>query len=83
MLPASDRYRRLMGDAVKVLACDEAVHDAREITWRLLADGAIRLAPNAAGTAVAGPGTAAPAGRARAGNGRRGAPAWSKGWQAA
>lgn len=51
----ADRYRTLMGEAVKVLAREEAVHDARELARRLLVDGSIRLAPNAAGTAVAGP----------------------------
>lgn len=51
----AERYRRLMGEAVKALAREDAVHDAREATRRLLADGCIRLAPNATGTAVTGP----------------------------
>ena len=55
MSELAERYKRLMADAIKALARPEAVHDAREATRRLLADGCIRLAPNAAGTAVTGP----------------------------
>jgi hypothetical protein len=50
-----DRYRDLIGQAVRVLADDKAVHDAREATRRLLVGGHIVLAPNPAHTAVAGP----------------------------
>ena len=38
-----------------MLAREEAVHDAREVARRLLVDWCIRLAPDAADTAVTGP----------------------------
>jgi len=51
----ADRYRKLMEDAVKAFARDEAVHDGREAMRRLLEDGCVRLAPNRQRTAVTGP----------------------------
>ena len=43
-----------MADASKPLARPDVVDDGREVMRRLLADGCVRLAPNASGTAVAG-----------------------------
>ncbi|HEV2269993.1 MAG TPA: hypothetical protein VGR92_11075 [Steroidobacteraceae bacterium] len=51
----AERYRRLIAGAITVLAREDVVQDARDAMRRLLADGCIRLGPNAGATAVTGP----------------------------
>ena len=48
-------YRTQIQQALKALADDKVVHDAREATRRLMVDGRIVLAPTPDHTAVTGP----------------------------
>jgi hypothetical protein len=48
-------YRQQLQQALKVLANDKLVHDARETARRLLVDGQIVLAPTRDHSAVTGP----------------------------